>query len=152
MRKVKDIMTSSVIKVHRDTPIRDIAAAMYENDLTGVPVMKGSEVVGIITEADLVAKEANIHMPQFIQILDGALYLDNPKKVEEELEKIRARYAEEIMTKDVVTVQEESDVHELATLMVDRHVNPVPVVNGKNELTGIVSRADLVKLIAEDKA
>ena len=148
MKKVSDIMNKAVITVAPKTPIRDIALAMYDNKLTGLPVVEGTKIVGMVTEADLVSREANVHMPTYIQILDGTLFLDNPAAVKQELEKIAAKTANHIMTHPVETVSQEMDIHELATFMLEKHANPVPVVDAEGQLVGIVSRSDLVKLIA----
>ncbi len=150
MRKVKDIMTKEVVSVTPSTTVADIADVMFNSHLTGVPVVENEEVVGIITDKDLVASEANIHMPTFIQILDGTLYLDNPNKAKEEFAKITAKTARELMNEDVTLASPETDVHELATLMLDTEANPVPVVDENQKLVGIVSRADIIHLIAHE--
>lgn len=80
--KVKDIMTKNVIVVSPETPINKVAEELYKNGFTGVPVVEGNKLVGIITEADLVMQKAKIHFPQYIQILDSFLYLENPGKIE----------------------------------------------------------------------
>lgn len=149
MRKVKDIMNKAVITVAPGTPIRDIAMTLADNHLTGLPVVDNGKVVGIVTEADLVTREANIHMPTFIQILDGTLFLGNAQAMNEEMEKIAAKTAQNVMSHPVITVSEDADIHELATTMLEEHANPVPVLDEKDQLVGVVSRSDLVKLIAE---
>jgi CBS domain-containing protein len=150
MRKVKDIMTKEVISVTPETKVKDIADAMLNAHLTGVPVVENEQVVGIITDEDLVASEGNIHVPTFIQILDGTLFLGNPDKMREEMEKITAKTAKELMSENVTTASPETDVHELATVMMDSGANPVPVVDGDGKLVGIVSRADIIHLIAHE--
>ncbi len=150
MRKVKDIMTKEVISVTPETKVKDIADAMLNSHLTGVPVVENEEVVGVITDEDLVASEGNIHVPTFVQILDGALFLDSPAKVKEELGKITAKTARELMNEEFTTAGPETDVHELATLMEDTHANPIPVIDDNRKLVGIVSRADIIHLIAHE--
>lgn len=150
MRKVKNIMTKEVISVTPETKVADIADAMLNAKLTGVPVVENEKVVGIITDKDLVASEANIHTPTFIQILDGTLYLDNPSMMKKELAKITAKTARELMTREVTVAYPETDVHELASLMLDSGANPIPIVDEKEKLVGIVSRADIIHIIAHE--
>lgn len=145
--KVSTIMNKNVITVTGDTKIKDVARVLIRYGFTGVPVVKKQEVIGIVTEADLIMQKAKIHIPKYIQLLDSYLYLENPAQVEEELHKILGLTAEEIMTKDVVTIQSDAPVEELATLIKEKHINPVPVVKGRR-LVGIVSRADIVRLLA----
>ena len=150
MRKVKDIMTREVVSVTPDARVADIADVMVNSKITGLPVVEKGEVIGIITENDFVASEANIHMPTYIQILDGVLYLDNPDKMKEELGKMAAKTARELMSEDVVEISPEADIHELATLMRETGANPIVVLDDNKKLVGIVSRADILHLIAHE--
>lgn len=148
--KVSDIMTKDVLVVAPETPVFKVAEMLYKNGYTGVPVVQGDKVVGIVTEADLVMQNTKLHMPSYIQLLDSFLYLESPKHIEEELHKILGTRAEAIMTHQVVTIEPEATIEDLATLITDHHINPVPVV--KNEkLLGIVSRADLVRLLMKQE-
>lgn len=150
MRKVKDIMTKEVVFVTPETPVKVIAGALINANLTGVPVVEDGEVIGLITDEDLVASEGNIHVPTFVQILDGTLFLDNPEKMKQEMEKITAKTARELMNENFTTASPETDVHDLATLMEDTHANPIPVISEARKLIGIVSRADIIHLIAHE--
>ncbi len=146
--KVKDIMVKKVITLKPEMSIREVAKILFENAITGAPVVdKNKKVLGIITEYDLVYKKAKPHLPSYVMIFDSVLYLENPKRVERELKKILALKASEIMTEKVFTISPEDSIEDLATLIKEKHINPVPVTtNGK--LVGIVSRADIVKLLA----
>ena len=117
--------------------------------MTGIPVVRGKEVVGLVTEADLILQKAKLHIPNYIQLLDSFLYLEDPGEVEEELRKILATKASELMTKEVITVDPDYPLGDLVALIEDEHINPVPVIRNK-ELVGIVSRADIVKLLIRD--
>lgn len=146
--KVRDIMTKKVIYCQANTPVSEIAKKLIKYDLTGMPVVEGKKVIGIVTEADVMMQRSKIHIPNYIQLLDSFLYLEDPKEVEEEIKKILGTTAKEIMTPNVITIDPEAKVEDLALLFEQEHVNPVPVVkNGK--LVGIVSRADIVKLLAK---
>ncbi|MCL5960337.1 MAG: CBS domain-containing protein [Chloroflexi bacterium] len=148
--KVSDIMTKEVIAVTPDTSVSEIAKLMVDKDISGVPVVVDGRVVGIITETDLVARNAYLHFPTFVQILDARIYLQSPHHFEEELRRMLGTTAADVMTKEVKTVKPDADVAEVATLMFEKHVNPVPVVkNGK--LVGIVSRADVIRLLVQQE-
>lgn len=147
--KVSEIMRKNVITCEEDTPVKEVAKLLIENNLTGIPVVKGKEIVGIVTEADLIMQRAKLHMPSYIQLLNSFLYLEDPGEVEEELKKILATKASELMTTVVVTVDPDYSVEDIASLIEEEHINPVPVVRD-GRLLGIVSRADIVKLLIRE--
>ncbi|MBU1118526.1 CBS domain-containing protein, partial [Patescibacteria group bacterium] len=64
--KVKDIMTADVKTVNADTPVKEVAGKLFDNALTGMPVVSGDEVIGIVTEGDVVMENANVHIPSYI--------------------------------------------------------------------------------------
>lgn len=143
---VNDIMTKKVISVGPETKVKDIAKLLIKHDITGVPVVKGKNVIGIITEADLIMQQGKIRIPDFIQLQEARIYLKDGKKLEKDLKKIFGITAKEVMTSDVVVTTPEASVEDLVTLITDHHINPVPVVKA-GILVGIVSRADIVKLL-----
>ncbi len=148
--KIGQIMNRNVVSVKPDTPVNEVAKKLIQYNLTGVPVIDDKdEIVGIVTEFDLIRRKGVVDIPAYINILDSFLYLEDPAEVEEELRKMIGATAKEVMTKEVVTIDPEADISELAELIEDKHINPVPVVkNGK--LVGIVSRADIVRLLARE--
>jgi len=143
-------MTKKVISVGPKTKVKDIAKLLIKHDITGVPVVQGKIVIGIVTEADLIMQQSKIRIPDFIQILEARIYLKDGKKFEKDLKKILGITAKEVMTSDVVVTTPEASVEDLATLITDHHINPIPVVKD-DKLVGIVSRADIVKLLAGDE-
>ena len=146
---VSDIMTKKVTSVGLETSIKEIARLLIKNDFKGVPVVdENKKVVGIITECDLILQNANLHLPTFIQILDGVIALGQ-KETEEELRRMTGAVAKEVMSQPPICVTSDSSVEELANIMWEKKINPVPVVD-EGRLVGIVSRADIVKLIARD--
>jgi len=144
--KARDIMTVNVISVKRDALIKDIAHILVENRIGGVPVVDdGGRVVGIISETDLVRKEKNVHIPSYITVLQGVIYLESFKRFEEDIRKITAYKAEDIMTAEVEKVHEDDDVETIASLMIEKGVNRVPVVDSEGKLKGIICRYDIIK-------
>ncbi len=148
--KARDIMTGNVITVTADTPIDIIARILHDHRISGVPVVdEEHRVIGIVTEGDLILKLAKPETPPHIEILGGIIYLRKLTEIDAELKKITAVTAGDIMTEKVVTVDEECPVEEVASLMVNRKVNRLPVVN-RGKLVGIVSRADLIETMMNE--
>ncbi|MBI2863909.1 MAG: CBS domain-containing protein [Chloroflexi bacterium] len=148
--KVTEIMNADVVSVRRDTPVGDIARTLVEKDLTGVPVVdEAGKVIGLVCDKDLIVRDAKLHFPTYIALLDSILVLGGTKHFEEELRKFLATTAAEIMDRDPKVVTPESEISDVATLMVEEDANPVPVVQGQR-LVGIISRADLVRLLVRE--
>jgi len=151
--QVRDIMTADVITVRRDTSVNEMARLMHEHDISGLPVVDDARhVLGIVTELDMIVRNTRLELPAFIQILDLArIPLETPGHYRERLRHMLGTRAADIMTEKVVTLGPAVKVEELAKLMVERPVNPVPVVES-GVLVGIVSRADLIRMMARDLA
>jgi CBS domain-containing protein len=147
-RPVRDIMSKDVIKVYPDTPVSQIARLMADNDISGVPVVdKENKVLGVITELDLVLRNTHFKLPTFFMILDQLIYLQPPQE-QKRLERMLGVTAEEIMTKPAITITPDTHIDDLSDLIVERRLNPIPVVEDER-LVGIVSRSDIVRLMAD---
>lgn len=148
--RVSDVMTRDVIKVHRDATVPEMAQLMGTHDISGLPVVDDQgALIGIVTELDLMVRNANLHVPRYLRVLDVMIPLGDPREFGEEIRRALGTTAADLMTPHVLTVQSTTDLADLATLMVDKRVNPVPVVDG-GALVGIVSRSDFVQLMAQD--
>ena len=148
--KVREIMSAQVVTVRRDTSVNDIAKLMSERDISGIPVVDDAHhVIGIVTELDMIVRNTRLEMPAFIQILDGRVPLEMPGHYRKRLLHMLGTHAADIMTREVVTVSPDAEVQDLAETMVKRRFNPVPVVEN-GVLVGIVSRADLIRMMAHE--
>jgi CBS domain-containing protein len=106
----------------------------------------------MVTEMDLIARHARPHFPNYVSFLDSIIYLGSTKRYHESMRHILAITAGELMTAEVVTVSPETDVQDLAELMVERGANPVAVIDAEKRLVGIVSHTDLLKMIEQAEA
>ncbi len=147
---VSQIMTREVWSVSPDTPVSEVARILWEHGLSGVPVVERGRVVGVITDYDLIGRETEYEGPLYIPFLDAYFRVPGTAH-EDQLRRILATTARELMTSPAVTVGPDATVQEVATLMYERRVNPVPVVGPNQELLGIVSRADIVRLMVVEE-
>lgn len=149
--KVRDIMTKEVLTVKADTSVNDIAKLMGQHDISGVPVVDDqNHVVGIITELDLIVRNTRLEMAHFIQVLDlGRIPLEWPGHARERMRHMLGAQARDVMTSKVTTIGPDAEIEELAEMMVKHRFNPVPVVEN-DQLIGIVSRADLIDMMAAE--
>jgi CBS domain-containing protein len=138
---VGEVMTRDVVSVTPDTPLKDVAAALVERGVSGLPVCDADgAVVGVLSEADLLVKQGGAPERSgglFAWLVDTASAPD--------LAKLRAHTAGEAMTAPAITVESGAPVSEAARTMVSLGVNRLPVVED-GRLVGIVTRADLVRL------
>ncbi len=149
--QVKEIMTKEVVFVHPETPVSDIARLLVEYGISGIPVVEHNQVVGIVTEEDLIVRDAIVDTPHVFTLFDSVFYLGSRGEFENEMHKILATRAGELMSAKVEVISEEATVQELATLMMKKNINPVPVIGLDSRLTGIVSRSDLIKLMVREQ-
>src|SRR6187401_1163667 len=142
MLTVRDVMSRSVVSVHRRTPLREVAQALIDNRVSGVPVVDvDGAVVGVVSEADLLVKQQGAgairHRP--LTRLFG-----ESRESRAQILKVGALNADEAMTAPAITITSDRSIHEAAAIMTAKHVNRLPVVD-EGRLVGIVSRADLVR-------
>jgi CBS domain-containing protein len=136
----RDVMTSPVVTVGPETPVKEIAQLLLTHHISGVPVVSDGKLVGIVTEADLLYKER----PDLEE--GGLLRLFRRGQLAEAERKAEGLVARDVMTSPVVTVTEDTPLREVAALMARRQINRVPVVRG-DQVVGIVSRADVLRAL-----
>ena len=88
---VRDVMRHEVPVASPTTPIAELARLMVEYRVPGLPVIGQGELVGIVTEADLIQREATIDMPSIVTFLDAVIVADAGTPFEEELRRVVAR-------------------------------------------------------------
>lgn len=146
--RARDIMSTQVITIGRDTTIEEIAHILADNNISGVPVVEGDgRLVGMVTQKDLLYKDVEPRFPAMVEILGGIIFLRGVRHYNEELRKLVATKAEDIMTRHVHSVTADEKVERVAQLMVEKDINRVPVLD-EGKLAGIISRADIVKYMA----
>ena len=147
MLNASDIMTTDVITVQKDTSLKDLAKLLYDNHINGVPVVDADGLlIGIICESDLIRKDKKLHIPTVVAIFDWVLYLERPKKIEKEIRRINATKVEDLYTKKVVTVDEKVPVDEIATIMEQKKISTIPVMDG-DRLVGVIGKTDLLRTL-----
>lgn len=138
------IMSAPVVTMNPEAPVRDAVRVMLDRHISGLPVVdEDGRLVGIVTEADLLPKEA---LPPVSEPLVGwfgrSLWLERLVTGHRKLE---GRTVGEVMTHNVVTAEEETPVHILAARMMRHAVNRLPIVRA-GRVVGIVTRADVLKV------
>jgi CBS domain-containing protein len=136
---VREVMSTRVIWVRKDATFREMAVAIRERRVSAFPVLDDAgKVVGVVSEADLLTKEALDSEP------DGMPGMITGILRRKDQEKARGITAGDLMTSPPVTVKPDDTVEHAARLMYTRRVKRLPVVDAAGHLVGIISRADVL--------
>jgi CBS domain-containing protein len=138
--KVRDVMTSEVVSVAPSTRLKDLARLLSERRISGVPVVDGGVLIGVVSEADLLAKQVGRPLSRRTPL--DWIFGERPSPWEQR--RRAATAVAQAMTSPAITVDADRPLREAAALMVDRGLNRLPVLEA-GRLVGIVTRADLVR-------
>jgi len=147
MRTAQDIMTRDVITVTPDTDITHATRILLEHRINGLPVVDDQQkLVGIVCQSDMIAQQKRIPLPSLFTLLDGYISLTSAKQFEKEVQKIAATRVEQAMTVGPVTVGPDTPLEEIASLMVEKKLHTLPVVDQKR-LVGIIGKEDMLRTL-----
>lgn len=149
--KISEIMTKNPITISVDDPVRNAASLLRTYKIGGLPVMEQDRLVGIITESDIIALletgrlSDDLWLPSPLEVIEVPIReFVNWEKTKMALTDIGDKKVREIMSHPVITIDEEADIEDAAALMLSHKIARLPVIN-KGRLTGIVTRADIVR-------
>jgi CBS domain-containing protein len=149
---VRDIMEVDVPPVYPEDPIEKVVQVLREHELPGIPVVnEGGRCVGIITESDLImgGEKEDLHLPHYIELFGGFVFLESTKKFEERLRKAIGSTAQDVMTEDPITIEPTASVEEAARTIAHSKHNRIPVVE-HGRLIGVVTRIDVLDALTAD--
>ena len=149
---IKDIMTEEVITVNVNDTVEKCAKLLSKHDLSGLPVLDDEgNVVGIVTEGDIIRRASRIEGIPVLEVLGGIFYLESPKHFMDKLKKSMGTIASMIMTEDVITVGPDKKIEDAATLLVKEKIKRLPVIDKEGNLIGIVARRDIMDYLFHNK-
>jgi len=147
MPTVAEIMDREPATVSPDDDVRTVIEVLQTHDLPGVPVVDETrKVVGIVTESDLVIsdEESDFHLPHYVNIMGGIVFLESTKHFEERAKKAFASTAGEMMTAKPITVGPDDPAEHAGRLISEKKHNRLPVVDDEGRLVGVVTRVDVL--------
>jgi len=153
MKTAADIMDADVPVVSPDDDARTAIDLLSKTDLGAIPVVDADgRVVGIVSESDLILgeEESELHLPHYVNIMGGTIFLQSMKGFEERLEKAFATKVTELMTPDPIVAHTYENADRVAKKIADSHHNHLPVVDEDGHLAGMVTRADALAAIVDD--
>lgn len=148
MLTARDIMTTEVISVSPDTSLKDLAELFVSSRYSNIPVIKDEQLVGMVSETDLIEQQKPLHIPTVMAIFDGVFYLDSEKRFQQQVDRVTAQTVGEICQTEPVSCGPKASLSEIANLMSKHEAHLVPVLE-KGRLLGVVARLDLIKALRD---
>lgn len=139
--KARDIMTTEVVFVRKETPLKEVADSMSVHGISGVPVVdEEGKVAGVISEKDFLSMMDTKDTKSFMGVVAQCLTSKGCVAIP-----MRKQKAEDIMSSPALTVGEDASISEIVDIFKEKNCNRVPVIDRKDKLIGIVSREDIVR-------
>ncbi len=143
--EVRDVMEGDWPTLGEEDTVEAAIRLFAEGRVSGAPVVMDGKLQGIITEGDLIFREADVKAPGFLDILGGIIPLGSWEEYREEALKSAGVMVGEVMTKAVITVSPDTHLSEAATIMAEQGLKMLPVVEDER-LRGVISRMDILTL------
>ena len=146
----RDIMTKSVIKVSDKMLIKELSECFIKHRVSGFPVVEENDnLIGVVTEKDLIEQNKNLHMPTVIALFDAVIYLESDKNFKSEVNKFTGMRVRDIFTPNAITVSPETPISEITSIMANKNIYTLPVLEN-DKLVGVIGKIDLIKGMAKD--
>ncbi|MBN1353502.1 MAG: CBS domain-containing protein [Candidatus Omnitrophica bacterium] len=149
--KIRDVMKKDVISIDPSTGIHDIYRIFCEKRIGGVPVVdKKNNLLGMVTKKELL----DVLNPDYFDMVSDFLFIDDFGALEEKLESLPSLelfIAEDLMIKNIITINENASLMKAPALMNKHNVKRLPVVNKSGKLVGIISRIDICHALFRGK-
>ncbi len=145
----RDIMTPNPVTVSMDVPVTEAAHTMSSRKIGALPVVdEHDDFVGLVTEGDLIMQDVKVHFPTYLSLLGGYVFAPgSTERYETALRKAVGARVSDVMTREPIVVAPSALVTDVATLLVEKDIARVPVVEGR-KVVGIVSKSDIVRSLA----
>ncbi len=145
----QDFMEKYVFSVPPDITVHELIRLFVSHNVSAIPVTdEENHLVGIVSEGDLLYKKVRPHIPRHLDVLGGTLYYCGYGRYEKSFKKILATKAADLMTTKTRCVTPETPMSTITSLMIDEHLKTVPVVDGDNHLVGMITRHDILTVLA----
>ncbi len=149
-KTVAELMSRDPLVVRPETALSAAIQLLAEHRISGLPVVnEKGDLVGMLSETDLMWQATGVDTPPYIMLLDSVIYLENPQRYERELHKALGQTVGEVMSdRPVVTIAPDKTMSQAAKLMHERKIHRLPVLDSSGNLVGILTRGDIVRAMA----
>jgi CBS domain-containing protein len=150
MSTAADIMDTDIPVLTREQDAKTAIELLAKTELGALPVVDSeNKVVGIVSESELILseEESDLHLPHYLNIMGGIVFVGSMKGYEERLNKAFATNVRDLMTADPYTASVDDEAEAVAKKIADKHHNHLPVVDADGKLVGMVTRADALSAL-----
>ncbi len=148
--KVRDVMNARPIAVQVTDTVGDASRAMKANKISGMPVLDGERVVGVVSESDILKllsvneEEGSLWLPSPFEIFEVPFRdLVRWERMQAGIENISQKKVKDVMSRDIREISPDDTVEEAAAIMTRHRINRLPVVEN-DRLVGIITRGDII--------
>ena len=143
-RTAADIMEKAFVTAHPETSVFALVDMFVKHKITAIPIVnENKELVGIVTDADLLYKKVKPHVPHYVNLLGASIYYSGISAYNRGFKKLMACTAKEMMTKDVIIAAPDAAIEQIAGVMVAEHLKVIPIVEDKH-VVGVVTRGNIL--------
>lgn len=153
-KTVGETMTPDPITVSPSTDLQDAIRLLADHRISGLPVIdEQKQLVGVISDTDLMWQESGVDAPPYIMLLDSIIYLQNPARHEKEIYKALGQTVGEVMNDIPISILPNQTLREAAHLMNEKKIRRLPVISVDNrQLIGIITQGDIIRAMARGEA
>lgn len=146
---VDEVMITDVVTFTPDQNVQEAMQQLVDRDVDAGPVIDADgRVVGLLSTGDLIVEEARLHFPTIVNFLGVNVTLPfKDRELDDSVAKALGASVGEVMTDKPYTITTDASVEDAATMMHDRNVSLLPVVDDDERLVGIIARGDIVRAI-----
>jgi CBS domain-containing protein len=145
--KIKEVMTKDITSISPQISAKEALDSLLKMEISGLPVIdEKNKLVGMFTEKDILR---NV-LPSYIEKVGRFVYEENPKLIGKKFQYLKDLSVSKLMCKDVVTVDENTSLCEVARLMLTQKIRRIPVLDKEKKVVGIVAREDIVRAYARE--
>lgn len=145
--KIKEIMTKGVISLNANDNVLSALDKLFKMQISGLPVVDDTgKLIGMFTEKEIIARI----LPSYMENVGKFVYEENPKQVKQKIINFNNLKVEDIMRREVITISEDATLCEAAHLMLTQKARRIPVLDNNKDMSGIISRGDVVKALVKE--
>jgi CBS domain-containing protein len=150
-RSVAEVMSSPVLSVRRDTPLQDAVKLMSEHHVSGLPVLSETgELVGELTEKDLMVRESGFDAGPYVMLLDAVIYLRNPLQWDKQVHQVLGNLVGDVMGTHPHTCSQQTGLPAAARQLHENGIQRLFVLDEANQPVGVLTRGDVVRALAAE--
>ncbi|MBF0274454.1 MAG: CBS domain-containing protein [Nitrospinae bacterium] len=151
MLKASDILSDEIYKVNEDSSLKDVFDIFLKDKPHGIFVVdENDRFSGVITESDLIEQQSSLHLPTIVNLFEGVFVFDNPFKLDRQFEKMAGTTAGDICSEEVLTVKPDETLQEIATMMTDKKIHFLPVIDDEKNILGVVTKYEMITAMAKE--